>query len=165
VHVRDKDGISAAVLVAGLAARLKAEGRTMTDALDDLAREHGLHLTDQVSARFEDLSQIGATVHRLRSRPPTSLGGSRVVEVVDLASGTEDDRDGLPPTEGLRLLTADGTRVIVRPSGTEPKVKCYLEVILPVDPAANPKALGHARTEARTRLDAVAADVRTALGI
>ncbi|WP_421732673.1 phospho-sugar mutase [Cellulomonas sp.] len=165
VHVRDKDGISAAVLVAGLAARLKAEGRSITDALDDLAREHGLHLTDQVSARFADLSQIGATVQRLRSRPPTKLGGSRVTEVVDLATGTEDDRDGLPPTEGLRLLTADGTRVIVRPSGTEPKVKCYLEVVLPLDPAADHKAVGHARTEARSRLDAVAADVRTALGI
>ncbi|NUU15907.1 phospho-sugar mutase [Cellulomonas humilata] len=164
-HVRDKDGISAAVLVAGLAARLKAEGRSITDALDDLAREHGLHLTDQVSARFADLSQIGATVQRLRSRPPTKLGGSRVTEVVDLATGTEDDRDGLPPTEGLRLLTADGTRVIVRPSGTEPKVKCYLEVVLPLDPAADHKAVGHARTEARSRLDAVAADVRTALGI
>lgn len=164
-HVRDKDGISAAVLVAGLAARLKAEGRSLTDALDDLARAHGLHLTDQVSARFADLSQIGATVQRLRNRPPRSLGGSRVTEVVDLAAGTEDDRDGLPPTEGLRLLTADGTRVIVRPSGTEPKVKCYLEVILPLDPAADHKAVGHARAEARTRLDAVAADVRTALGI
>ncbi|WP_421740554.1 phospho-sugar mutase [Cellulomonas sp.] len=164
-HVRDKDGISAAVLVAGLAARLKAEGRSITDALDDLARAHGLHLTDQVSARFADLSQIGATVQRLRSRPPRSLGGSRVTEVVDLATGTEDDRDGLPPTEGLRLLTEDGTRVIVRPSGTEPKVKCYLEVILPLDPAADHKAVGHARAEARTRLDAVAADVRTALGI
>ena len=61
-HVRDKDGISAALLVAGLAARLKAEGRTVVDALDDLARAHGLHLTDQVSARFADLAQIGETV-------------------------------------------------------------------------------------------------------
>ncbi|GEL97983.1 phospho-sugar mutase [Cellulomonas terrae] len=164
-HVRDKDGISAALLVAGLAARLKAEGRSVTDALDDLARAHGLHLTDQVSARFADLSQIGETVGRFRSRPPTTLGGARVTEVVDLASGSEDDRDGLPPTEGLRLLTADGTRVIVRPSGTEPKVKCYLEVVLPVDPAADHAALGRARHDARSRLDAVAADVRAALGI
>ena len=164
-HVRDKDGISAALLVAGLAARLKAEGRTVVDALDDLAREHGLHLTDQVSARFSDLSQIGETVHRLRNRPPRSLGGSRVSEVVDLATGSEDDRDGLPPTEGLRLLTTDGTRVIVRPSGTEPKVKCYLEVVVPLDPGADHKAVGRARHDARARLDAVAADVRVALGI
>ncbi|WP_315095107.1 phospho-sugar mutase [uncultured Cellulomonas sp.] len=164
-HVRDKDGISAALLVVGMAARLKAEGRTVVDALDDLAREHGLHLTDQVSARFTDLDQIGRTVQRLRSGPPSSLGGSHVTEVVDLAAGSEADRDGLPPTEGLRLLTADGTRVIVRPSGTEPKVKCYLEVVVPVDRAADHKALGRAREQARTRLDAVAADVRAALGI
>ena len=140
-------------------------GRTVVDALDDLAREHGLHLTDQVSARFSDLSQIGETVHRLRNRPPRSLGGSRVSEVVDLATGSEDDRDGLPPTEGLRLLTTDGTRVIVRPSGTEPKVKCYLEVVVPLDPGADHKAVGRARHDARARLDAVAADVRVALGI
>ena len=164
-HVRDKDGISAALLVAGMAARLKAEGRTIIDALDDLARTHGLHLTDQVSARFVDLDQIGETVQRVRSQPPTSLGGSRVTEVVDLAAGTEEDRGGLPPTEGLRLLTADGTRVIVRPSGTEPKVKCYLEVIVPVDSSADGEIVGRARATARRRLDAVAADVRTALGI
>lgn len=164
-HVRDKDGISAALLVAGLAARLKAEGRTVVDALDDVAREHGLYLTDQVAARFADLDQIGATVQRLRSRPPTSLGGSHVTEVVDLAAGTQDDRGGLPPTEGLRLLTADGTRVIVRPSGTEPKVKCYLEVIVPLDAAADQETIGRARADARHRLDAVAADVRRALGI
>ncbi|WP_456844096.1 phospho-sugar mutase [Cellulomonas sp. P5_C6] len=164
-NVRDKDGISAALLVAGLAARLKAEGRTVVDALDDLARAHGLHLTDQVSARFVDLAQIGQTVHRVRSRPPSTLGGSRVIEVVDLAAGTDDDRDGLPPTEGLRLLTADGTRVIVRPSGTEPKVKCYLEVVLPVEPSADHRSVGRAREKARERLDSVAADVRTALGI
>ena len=72
-----------------------------------------------------------------------------MTEVVDLATGSEDDRDGLPPTEGLRLLTADGTRVIVRPSGTEPKVKCYLEVVVPLDPDADHKAVGRARHDAR----------------
>ena len=105
-------------------------------------------------------------MHRLRSRAARRRSaGPASPRSSTSPPGTEDDRDGLPPTEGLRLLTADGTRVIVRPSGTEPKVKCYLEVILPVDPAADHKAVGHARTEARTRLDAVAADVRTALGI
>ncbi|WP_449386493.1 phospho-sugar mutase [Cellulomonas soli] len=164
-HVRDKDGISAALTVAGLAARLKAEGRTIIDALDDLARAHGLYLTDQVSARFADLALIPATMQRLRENPPTHLGGSPVTAVVDLAAGTEDDRGGLPPTEGLRLLAADGTRVVVRPSGTEPKVKCYLEVIEPVAPDADEAAVGQARTSARHRLDAVASDVRSALGI
>ena len=163
--MRDKDGISAAVLMAGLAARLHAEGRTLIDALDDIARTHGLHLTDQVSARFTEQDQILPLVHGVKAAPPRALGGSRVTEVVDLAAGTDDDRDGLPPTEGLRLLTEDGTRVVVRPSGTEPKVKAYLEVILPVGSHADGAALGHARAEARARLDAVAADVRTALGI
>lgn len=164
-HVRDKDGISAALTVAGLAASLKAQGRTLVDALDDLARTHGLHLTDQVSARFADLADIAATVRRLREAPPQRIAGVPVTSVVDLAAGTDDDRGGLPPTEGLRLFTSDGTRVVVRPSGTEPKVKCYLEVVEPVPAGADHEALGHARRAARTRLDAVAADVRSVLGL
>ncbi|GGL14013.1 phospho-sugar mutase [Cellulomonas gelida] len=164
-NVRDKDGISAALLVAGLAARLKAGGSTLIDALDDLARTHGLYLTGQVSARYDDLAQIPATVGRLREHPPTTLAGASVTRVVDLARGTEEERGGLPPTEGLRLDAADGTRVIVRPSGTEPKVKCYLEVVEPVLPDADDEAVGVARRQARARLDAVAADMRAALGI
>ena len=164
-NVRDKDGISAALLVAGLAAHLKTAGRSLVDALDDLARAHGLYLTGQVSARYDDLAQIPATVGRLRDDPPASVGGSAVTRVVDLARGTEEERGGLPPTEGLRLDTADGSRVIVRPSGTEPKVKCYLEVVEPVAPDATDGSVGEARTRARARLDAVAADMRTALGI
>jgi len=163
--VRDKDGISAALLVAGLAARLKASGRTLVDALDDLARTHGLYLTGQVSARFEDLAQIPATVARVREQPPTTLAGAAVTRVVDLARGTDEERGGLPPTEGLRLDAEDGTRVVVRPSGTEPKVKCYLEVVEPVLPDADEAAVGEARHHARERLDAVAADVRAALGL
>jgi phosphomannomutase len=163
-NVRDKDGISAALLLAGLAARLKASGRTLVDALDDLARAHGLHLTGQVSARYDDLAQIGATVQRLRDDPPSTVGGSPVT-VVDLARGSDEERGGLPPTDGLRFDAADGTRVVVRPSGTEPKVKCYLEVLEHVDPDADDEAVGTARHRARTRLDAVAADMRTALGI
>ncbi|GCE76169.1 phospho-sugar mutase [Cellulomonas biazotea] len=164
-HVRDKDGISASLVVAGLAASLKAQGRTLVGALDDLARDHGVHLTDQVSARFTDLADIAATVERLRTAPPRQVAGVHVTSVVDLAAGTEDDRGGLPPTDGLRLFTSDGTRVIVRPSGTEPKVKCYLEVVEPVPAGADDDAVGHARRVARTRLDAVAADVRTLLGL
>jgi len=164
-HVRDKDGISAALVVATLVARLKASGRTVVDALDDLARAHGLHLTDQVSARFVDRADIVASVRRITTSPPRTFGGSPVTSVVDLAAGTDDDRDGLPATEGLRMFTADGTRVVVRPSGTEPKVKCYLEVVEPVPADADAAAVGHARAAARHRLDAVAADVRVALGI
>ncbi|WP_187697861.1 phospho-sugar mutase [Cellulomonas telluris] len=164
-HVRDKDGISAAVRVLDLAARLAAEGRTLVDALDDLARAHGLHVSGQVSARFADLSRIGATMDRLRAQPPAALAGADVVEVVDLAAGTDADRDGLPPTDGLRLLTADGTRVVVRPSGTEPKVKSYLEVVVPVGPDADRHELDAAHRQARERLRVLADDVRDALGL
>ncbi|MDT0166755.1 phospho-sugar mutase [Actinotalea sp. AC32] len=161
-HVRDKDGLSAALLLVQLAAELHAQGRTLVDELDDLARRHGLHLTDQLSARFADLDQIPATMARVRTDPPRELAGSRVVEVTDLSTGA----DGLPPTDGLRLVAEDGTRVIVRPSGTEPKVKCYLEVIVPV-PADDdgPDPVGAARRTARERLDAVRADVAAALGL
>jgi len=164
-NVRDKDGISTAVVVAGIAARAKAEGTTLVAILDDLARRYGLHLTDQVSARFTDLDEIGRTVDRLRAAPPATIGGSPVESVVDLATGSDEDRFGLPPTPGLRLQTADGTRVVVRPSGTEPKVKCYLEVIEAVAPDADDDAVTHARAAARTHLDAVAADMRSALGL
>jgi phosphomannomutase len=160
-HVRDKDGLSAALLLAQVAARTKAEGRTLVDLLDDLARRHGLHLSSQVSARFADLTQIPATMARVRENPPTSLAGSPVVEVVDLAEPGGE----VPPTDGLRLLSADGTRVVIRPSGTEPKVKCYLEVVVPVEEAAPRATVGQARAAARDRLDRVGADVTAALGL
>jgi len=164
-HVRDKDGLSAALLLAQLANRVKAEGRTLLDVLDDLARRHGLHLTDQLAARFADLAEIPATMARVRAQPPATLAGSPVVEVVDLSVVDPADHDALPPTDGLRLLAVDGTRVVVRPSGTEPKVKCYLEVILPVEEHASTGTLTAARQAARQRLDAVRSDVAAALGI
>ena len=159
--VRDKDGISAAVLVAQLADRLKAEGRTLIDALDDIARENGLFLTDQLSARFSDLERIGDTMTRLRTTPPRSLGGAGVAKVLDLSTGV----DGLPPTDGVVLLGADDTRVVVRPSGTEPKVKCYLEVVEPVAPDASSYDVGLLRVAAHDRLDRVKADMAVALGL
>lgn len=156
--VKDKDGISAAVAVAELADELRAQGRTLLDVLDDLALAHGLYATDQLSVRVADLSRIPVMTAALQDTPPAALGGSEVVEVADLAApGT-----GLPPTEGLRLLTADSTRVIVRPSGTEPKLKCYLEVIAPV---AGRAALPAARAEAQERLGRVRAELEAALGL
>jgi phosphomannomutase len=155
--VRDKDGVSAALMVAELAATLKADGRTLLDLLDDIAREHGLHATDQLSARFDDLGQIDAAMSRLRAHPPTSLGGRTVTAVEDLAQGV----GGLPPTEGLRYrLDGDG-RVIVRPSGTEPKVKCYLEVVVPVADAD----VTAARRTAAQALSAIKADLAAAAGL
>ena len=124
-HVRDKDGISAALLVIEMAAELKERGRLLTDALDDLSREHGIHATSQVSIRVSDLERITRIMHRLRTSPPAAVAGIAVIAMDDL----EQPTDGLPPTDGLRFTLAGGARIIVRPSGTEPKIKCYLEVI------------------------------------
>jgi phosphomannomutase len=125
--VRDKDGISAALLVAELAAGLRAQGRTLLDRLDDLAREHGVHLTEGLSVRVEDLAVIEAAMARLRAAPPARLAGRAVVEVRDLLAGDGD----LPPSDVL-VLRLEGARVVVRPSGTEPKLKAYLEAVAPV---------------------------------
>jgi phosphomannomutase len=160
-NVRDKDGISAALMVAQLANRLRAEGRSLMDLLDDLARQHGLFLSDQVSVRFEDLGRIASTMAQLRSEPPPVLGGSLVVQVRDLASGV----DGLPPTDGVVLLTNDKTRVIVRPSGTEPKVKCYLEVYRDVPANATFDQVGETRAAARATLQKVKHEIAAALGL
>jgi phosphomannomutase len=160
-HVRDKDGISAAVLVAQLANRFKAEGRTLVDALDEIARENGLYLTDQLSGRFSEADRIAEVMTTLRGSPPRTLGGAGVVKVLDLSAGV----DGLPPTDGVVLLAADDTRVVVRPSGTEPKVKCYLEVVQPVAQHASVLDVGRARIAARERLEAVKADMRAALDL
>ncbi|WP_205475237.1 phospho-sugar mutase [Nocardioides sp. SYSU D00038] len=157
-HVRDKDGVSALLLLCELAARVKAQGRTLLDVLDDIAREHGLHATDQLSVRVTDLAEIGAAMERLRTTPPTSLGGLAVEQADDLAAGSAE----LPPTDGLRYRLAQGARVVVRPSGTEPKLKCYLEVVVPV-PADGP--VDDARAAAADLLAAVRDDVRAAAGI
>ncbi|WP_323793275.1 phospho-sugar mutase [Nocardioides sp.] len=157
-HVRDKDGVSALLVLCELAAELKAEGRDLRDLLDDIATEHGLHATDQVSVRVEDLSIISDAMQKLRAQPPASLGGFDVLAAEDLAEGA----GGLPPTDGLRYRLAEGARVIVRPSGTEPKIKCYLEVVVPVEPAGGVPA---ARIVAAGRLDAIGADIRAAAGL
>ncbi len=157
--VRDKDGLSTAVAVARLVARLKAEGRTLNDLLDDLARCHGLYLTSQLSVRFADLSEIPRTMERLRTAPPTALAGSPVTAVADLAEGY----DSLPPTEGVFLLTQDNDRVIVRPSGTEPKIKCYLEVVRPVAPDASFAQLTGVRQLAEDRLAVITVEMNTTL--
>jgi phosphomannomutase len=135
--VRDKDGISAAVVACDLAATLKASGRTLLDALDQLALDHGVHLTDQVSLRFTDLSRIGVLMSRLRAAQPNELAGVPVTA-----------EDLLPKADVLRL-SGDGIRVIVRPSGTEPKLKAYLEV---VEPVAGGAELATARERATDRL-------------
>ena len=156
--VRDKDGISASLLIAELAAAAKAEGKTIFDTLDEIYLVHGLHASDQLSIRVADLGLLDAMMNRLRADPPESFGGSAIETFVDLAEGSEQ----LPPTDGLLYLTKDLSRVIIRPSGTEPKLKCYLEVIKSVGSAAE---LAETRHAARTTLDHILADVREALGL
>lgn len=149
--VLDKDGITAALLLAEMAAELKAAGRTLVDQLDDLAVAHGLHATSQTSIRSDDLGRLTSAVGSLATNPPEELGGHRVEGVADLA------RPGgaLPPTPGVRMMLSEGARVIIRPSGTEPKLKCYLQVIRPTSPGA----VDDARIRAAADLQRIAADV------
>ena len=135
--------------VAELAAGLKAEGRTPADRLDELAAEFGVHATDQLSVRVDDVAEIGAAMGRARRCPPTTLLGAPVTAVDDL----------LPENDVLILRTATA-RVVIRPSGTEPKLKAYLEVVEPVAEGDVPAA----RTRAAAALRALRTETAAALG-
>ena len=134
-------------------------GRGVLDQLhqvvaeDDLARRHGLHATAPLSFRMSDPADIAATMDRLRVTGIGRLTGARVVETTDLAHGSAT----LPPTDGLILRTDADDRVIIRPSGTEPKLKCYLEVVAPCTGDVVPHAA------ARDRLDELRRDVSAAV--
>ncbi|MEG9226736.1 phospho-sugar mutase [Aeromicrobium sp. Sec7.5] len=153
---RDKDGVTAALAILALAADLRTQDRTLLDRIDDLHREHGVHATGQLSVRVEDLAVIVTAMTTLRTTPPASLGGLEVTSVDDLADGYR----GLPPTDGIRLGLGEGTRVICRPSGTEPKLKCYLEVVEPTG-----DDLAAARARAASTLEAIRTDLAAALGL
>lgn len=154
-HVKDKDGISASLVMMELAAHLKAEGRTIDDVLADLARDHGLHLTSELSVRVTDLSLISDAMVRLRAHPPAELAERTVIECLDLEQGAL----GLPPTDGL-LFALDNARVIIRPSGTEPKIKCYLQVVIP-----DAHDIQTARTVANQQMTALRESVSEALAM
>lgn len=166
--VRDKDGISAALLFAAYASRLRAAGRTIPDELARIRATDGVFRTQPLTFRLEDTALIAEAMTALRANPPTELGGSPVTEVFDMTVGYGD----LAPTDGIVILTQTGDRAIVRPSGTEPKLKCYLEAvedIEPVDPQlaakdparADPHVLvGPAWDVAGVRLTMMAADLR-----
>ena len=123
--VNDKDGISAAILLAQIASDLKAQGLTLLDLLDEVWARDGFHGTEQISIRVTDTSRITQLLARLRQSPPSEIAGYKVASIDDLAA----PRDGLPPTDGLRIWLDGGIRIIIRPSGTEAKLKCYIEVI------------------------------------
>ncbi|MGP3958636.1 phospho-sugar mutase [Nonomuraea sp. 3N208] len=154
--VRDKDGIGAALTVAAIAAAAKRAGRTLLDLLDDQARRYGLHATSQLSFRVADLSLIADAMSRLRANPPTILGGCAVEHIDDLNKG----EGGLPPTDGLRYRLSGNSRVVVRPSGTEPKLKCYLEVVVPVT-----GEMQQARAQAEESLESLKHDLTVRLNL
>ena len=160
--VLDKDGISTAVMIAEMVSELKESGRTLADAIDDLARQYGVYLSSQVSARFDDVAQIPELMSRLLAAPPSLLAGSPVVATDDMNEGFA----GLLPTNGLHLAAESGARVIIRPSGTEPKVKAYLEVIEPVALGDSGVAdVAGARAAAGAAMAALRADVEALLGV
>lgn len=123
--VNDKDGISAAIMLAQIATDLADENKTLTDLLNEIWARHGFHATEQISIRLTDLSLVGVIMGRLRSTPPTEIAGYGVTSIDDLSKPT----DGLPSTNGLRIWLDEAIRIIIRPSGTEAKMKCYIEVI------------------------------------
>ncbi|WP_425840658.1 phospho-sugar mutase [Microbacterium sp. PA5] len=145
--VRDKDGISAAVAMLGLIAEAREQGRTLADLMRQFDETFGVFASGQVSVRVVDLSLIGRIMSALRAAPPAHVGGVAVERIDDLLTGV----DGLPPSDVLRLWLADGSRVIVRPSGTEPKLKVYLDV------------RGTSTADAAERLAAIEAGARALL--
>jgi phosphomannomutase len=149
-HVRDKDGITAALTVAELAAGLKAQRRTLTDRLDELAAEFGVYLTDQLAVRVDDLGEISTAMARIRATTPTTLLKGPVTSVEDLQ-----------PIADVLTLRTESARVVIRPSGTEPKLKAYLEVVEPVV-AGDVTA---ARERAAARMRALRTETAAALGI
>jgi phosphomannomutase len=161
--VRDKDGIGAALRLAELARFLKARGMSLLDRLDDLLVAHGLSHQVQWSVVLpgaEGRTRIDGAMARLRSSPPRRIGASPVVRVLDALAGEERDRgerrpSGLPRADVLAFRAEDGARLTVRPSGTEPKVKFYLELVGEAKERADVAA-------ARARLEAEGQALRSA---
>ena len=154
--VPDKDGITTLLRVLALVAGLKAAGQSVADRLADIQRRYGLHVTSQLSFRVSDLSLIDAAMARVRMAGPQTLAGEPV-RAVDLALGSQE----LPPTDGM-LFESDLVRVVVRPSGTEPKLKCYLQVKLGV---AESQALAAAKVRAGGLMTQARVDMTAALGL
>ena len=131
--VNDKDGISAALFLAQIATDLNAQGKTLVDLLNEIWERHGFHGTEQISIRVSDMSRITELLAGLRKNPPSQIAGRKVDSIDDLAA----PKDGSPPTDGLRIWLDGGIRIIIRPSGTEAKMKCYIEVITKDAESAN----------------------------
>ena len=158
--VRDKDGLTALVLVLRLVAELKANGQTLGDRLDELALEYGLYATSQLAFRVTDMAVIHEAMHQLRATPPQLLAGEPV-DFRDLATSA-DCADELPGTDAVEF-TGASTHVVVRPSGTEPKLKCYLEVR--IDRAGTRADLQGARHRAHDRIQQLRSELSAVLGL
>ena len=118
--VRDKDGISAAIVFLDLVRSLKKEGKTLADYAADFTKEFGAYVSGQISIRVSDLSEIGKLMSALRNNPPAEVGGFKVATFLD---HTKTDRQ----SDILVFVLENGSRLIARPSGTEPKIKFYLD--------------------------------------
>ena len=151
--VRDKDGISAAVEFLALVADLKAVGRTVTDHLTDFAERFGAFASSQLSIRVTEAADIPRLMSALRKSPPERIGTTTVRQVDDFAGGFA----GLPASDILRYQLDDGSRVIVRPSGTEPKVKVY------IDASSVEGTAAHRQASAQAAVDQLEAAMRELL--
>lgn len=153
--IRDKDGVSAAVALLSIVSELKSHGSTLSDHLDEFSMTFGHFASDQISLRVSDLSEIPRLMTSLRSSQPVSIGGIAVATVDDLLEGNSD----FPPSDVLRFWLEDGSRIMVRPSGTEPKLKVYIDVV------SREGELAHRRNDAAQRLSALALGMKELLGL
>ncbi|QDP95675.1 phospho-sugar mutase [Microlunatus elymi] len=158
--VPDKDGITALLRVLAIATELKADGQTVVGRLNEISARYGVHATDQLSVRVEDMTIIADAMTRLRDHPPTELA-DQPVTVQDLAAGVDLGPAGvLPPTDGV-LITGESIKVVARPSGTEPKLKCYLEARVPTED----RSVDDAQTTAAGVLRQLRKEMAAALGL
>lgn len=150
--VNDKDGISAALVMVQLATDLAREGKTLIDLLDEIWSRHGYHATRQISVRTSSVQQIDGILGKFRNQTPADIAGFKLMQFDDL----EAPKDHLPPTNGVRMFLEGGTRIIIRPSGTEPKIKCYIEVI-------SQGPISDAKSQADQRMNAIEETLRKML--
>jgi phosphomannomutase len=143
--VNDKDGVSVGLLIAQIAGELRDGGVSLSDYLNLIGDEYGFHRTDQISIRVNDLSIISSLLNKVATNPPATLAGSALISAENLSKSKS------MPTPGIRCYYNDGVRIIIRPSGTEPKLKCYIEVV------------SSSKSDAQLRCDQIKKELTTTL--
>ncbi len=165
-NIRDKDGLSACLIIAKYADALKDHAKSLQDILDIFALRFGLYHTGQLSIRVEEPDIIAKALKNIKVNPPKVLANSKVVKIVDLENNPESD---LPPTVGFAFYTASNDRIIIRPSGTEPKLKCYIETIVPPEIVApayfSMHSMRNPMLQALGRIQDLKINIRKSLGI